>query len=218
MFFKMGLCRKILVRASACVSSGLALILFACAPAHGAQSNAGVFNVSLLAGYRDGGRFEVPESVRAQSLEGSVSGGAILGLKFGPGFTRELSYLQQRSSLSGADIDVDVAYIHYGKRLDFPARPFRPYVSAGIGATRIGARGEHSDSFLRPSVSVAGGLEWPLAKRLAVRLEARGYLTLSGGMNSLLCVSEPENAFCEMAWSGDVFGQVDLLGGLTFRF
>ncbi len=214
----MHLLRKALVRTLAIMVPGLVLLSIPCASAIGAQPGAGVFNASLLAGYRDGGRFEVPESVRARSLEGSASGGVILGFNVGLGFTRELSYLHQRSSLSAAEIDVDIAYIHYGHRLDFSARPFQPYLTAGIGATRIGARGEERDSFLRPSVFVAGGLEWPLAKRLAVRFEARGYLTLSGGINTLLCMSEPDNAFCKMAWSGDVFSQVDLLGGLTFRF
>ena len=175
-------------------------------------------SVSVMTGYRDGGRFELPGSGERSSLDGEVSHALALGYEFEPGNAWELFFSQQRTSLPAAGVDIDIAYLHLGGRLEFAGHRFVPYISGGVGATRISARNVNVGSELRPSLSVAGGLEWPLTRHFAFRMEARGYLTVGGGDRGLLCFSGPGDAFCQLAWSGDVLGQAEVLGGLTFRF
>ncbi len=175
-------------------------------------------STSVMLGYRDGGRFELPGSGERSSLDGDISHAIALGYEFEPGNAWELIFSQQRTSLPAAGVDVDVAYLHLGGRLEFAGHRFVPYLSGGVGATRLSARGINVGSELRPSLSLAGGLEWPLTRHFAFRMEARGYLTMSGGDRGLLCFSGPGDAFCQLAWSGDVLGQAEVMGGMTFRF
>jgi opacity protein-like surface antigen len=184
-----------------------------------AASEAGPpLSASVMLGYRDGGRFEVPGSGERSNLDGDVSRAFSLGYEVDPGNAWELLFSQQRTSLPAAGVDVDIAYLHLGGRLEFAGHLFVPYIAGGVGATRISARGINVGSELRPSLSVAGGLEWPLTRHLALRMEARGYLTMGSGDRGLLCFSGPGDAFCQLAWSGDVLGQAEVLGGMTFRF
>ncbi len=183
-----------------------------------ADDSALPLSASVMTGYRDGGRFEVPGSGDRSNLDGEVSHAVTLGYEFEPGNAWELLYSQQRTSLPAAGVDVDVSYLHLGGRLKFAGHHIVPYIDGGVGATRISARAINVGSELRPSLSVAGGLEWPLTRYFALRMEARGYLTMGGGDRGLLCFSGPGDAFCELAWSGDVLGQAEVLGGMTFRF
>ncbi len=196
----------------------LALGLLSGSPAVVAGQADRPLSASVLLGYRDGGRFELPGTGERSNLDGEVSRGIALGYEFEPGNAWELLFTQQRTSLPSAGVDVDIAYLHLGGRLEFAGHRFVPYLSGGVGATRISARGIDTASELRPSLSVAGGLEWPLTRHFAVRMEARGYLTMGGGDRGLLCFSGPGDAFCQLAWSGDVLGQAEVLGGVTFRF
>lgn len=196
----------------------LALGLLSGSPAAVAGQADRSLSASVLLGYRDGGRFELPGTGERSNLDGEASRGIALGYEFEPGNAWELLFTQQRTSLPATGVDVDIAYLHLGGRLEFAGHRFVPYLSGGVGATRISARGIDTASELRPSLSVAGGLEWPLTRHFAVRMEARGYLTMGGGDRGLLCFSGPGDAFCQLAWSGDVLGQAEVLGGVTFRF
>lgn len=182
------------------------------------EGEVGPYSVTPTVGYRDGGRFELPRSGESHELDGGGSVGLILGYEPQPGTRYELQYFRQRTRMPAAELDVDLTYIQIGGRLDWPGEHFVPYLSGGIGATRINGREPGLGSTVRPGMSLAGGLEWPLGERLAVRMEARGYLTLTGGDRGILCVSEPGDAFCRLAYRGDVLGQVELLGGLSLRF
>ena len=175
-------------------------------------------SVSVMTGYRDGGRFEWPGGPERSSLDGDLAHALTLGYEFEPLNAWELSFSQQRTTLPRAGVDVDIAYLHIGGRLEFAGHRFVPYLAGGAGATRISARGLDVGSELRPSLSVAGGLEWPLTRHFSLRMEARGYLTLGGGDRGIFCFSAPGDAFCELAWSGDLFGQAEVLGGMTLRF
>ena len=183
-----------------------------------AEAAGPALSASVMAGYRDGGRFQLPGSGERTSLDGEVSHAVALGYEFEPGNAWELYFSQQRTSLPAAGVDVDIAYLHLGGRLEFAGHRFVPYISGGVGATRISARNINVGSELRPSLSVAGGLEWPVTRHFALRMEARGYITMGGGDRGFFCFSGPGDAFCELAWSGDVLGQAEVLGGMTFRF
>ncbi|QOC21607.1 hypothetical protein IC757_11205 [Wenzhouxiangella sp. AB-CW3] len=175
-------------------------------------------SASLMTGYRDGGRFQLPGSGDRSSLDGDLSHALVLAYEVEPGNFWELFFSQQRTSLPAAGVDVNVSYLHLGGRLEFSGHRVVPYVAGGVGATRISARGIDVGSELRPSVSVAGGLEWPLTQHFALRMEGRAHLTTGSGNRGLLCVSGRDDAFCQLAWSGDVMGQAEVLGGITVRF
>jgi hypothetical protein len=183
-----------------------------------ARAQFGPFSITPMYGYRDGGRFAIPEQGLTRRLDGSVSAAVAFGYEIEPGRYYEFLYSQQRSAVASTDLHADVSYIQVGGRIDWPGGHLVPYVSGALGATRIKARNGDSASTLRPGMSFAGGMEWPFGERVALRVEARGYLTLTSGQRGILCVSESGHAFCKLAYRGDVLGQVELLGGLTMRF
>ncbi len=183
-----------------------------------AAAGVGAFSISPMYGYRDGGRFEVPEQDRTRNLDGASSVAVVLGYEFEPRRYYEVLYAEQRTTVGASNIDVNVTYLQLGGRVDYPGEHFVRYLSGTVGASRIKARNGGSASSLRPGASIGGGVQWPLASRLAVRVEVRGYLTLTGGDTNILCVSESGEAFCELAYRGDMLFQAEVLGGLTLRF
>ena len=66
----------------------------------------------------------------------------------------------------------------------------QPYFAAGLGATRFSASGADTDDRTDFSGSAALGLEIPLAKHAAIRLEGRGYLTLVDPDTAFFCRSD----------------------------
>jgi hypothetical protein len=55
----------------------------------------------------------------------------------------------------------------------------------------------------------------PVSKRVGLRLEGRGFLTILPESTDLFCVSSG-GAACDVRVQGDVFGQVELLAGISF--
>lgn len=171
-----------------------------------------------MVGYRDGGRFDDPAREERRNIDGDTALAVAAAYEFAPGRYYELFYSRQQTDLGSDTLELDIEYLHFGGRLNFSldARVI-PYLAGGFGATRINARGSGLGSDLRPGLSLAGGLEFPIAARAAFRLEARGYLTLTGGRREIFC-EVGNGAECALAYEGDVLGQLDLLAGVTIRF
>ena len=68
------------------------------------------------------------------------------------------------------------------------------------------------------SLSLAGGLKIPLSDSIALRLEARAFLTFFDSDSSVFCVSAPPNAACDIRAESDSFLQFTTSIGVTAGF
>jgi len=56
-------------------------------------------------------------------------------------------------------------------------------------------------------------MKWPISKRIALRLETRGFATMYNNNSAILC-----NGGCTLQVSGSFFLQAEVLAGLAIRF
>ena len=146
-----------------------------------------------------------------------------LELRYGQGDDRfyQLWYSRQDSEVDdgiethGADIE----YLHIGGTLPFGGyEHVQPYFAAGLGATRFSTSAPDADDSLNFSGSAAFGLEIPLAKHAAIRLEARGYLTAVDTDSAFFCKSDNGEGVCRIVASGSAILQGEALLGILVRF
>ena len=115
--------------------------------------------------------------------------------------------------------DADVEYLHIGGTLPYGGwEHAQPYFAAGIGATRFSASGADTEDRTNFSGSAAFGLEIPLARHAAIRLEARGYLTLVDTDSAFFCRSDDGEGVCRIVASGSSIFQAEALAGIVLRF
>lgn len=176
------------------------------------------WSITPMAGYRDGGRLADPESGDRLNVAGDASFGLAVNFPHSPGREYELFYSRQQTDLGSAGIDVNLEYFQIGGRVAFRGEAADTWLIGGIGATRLRASGPGSGTDTRPSIGLGLGLEVPLAERWAVRLEARGYLTMTGGDRDVLCISDADGLSCKLAWEGSTLFQAEALAGLSYRF
>ncbi len=193
-----------------------------------AQPSSGQDAVTLYGAWRGGGSFTDATSDRTLRLDGS-SAWAI-------SYDRQLDdrrllqfYVSYQNTHLGLDpaalahpvsgaapasLPIKVIYLHAGGIyfVDGPIGP-GPYVVGGLGATlyRPGSSG-YSDE-VRPSANLGIGYQVALAQRFALRLEARGYVTLFNSSGGLFC-----SGGCVFRIKADTVAQGEAQLGLSYRF
>ena len=182
-----------------------------------------LFQVGLHGGYRMGGGLEDSDTGEDRDFDDSSSFAIALEMRYGQGDDRfyQLWYSRQATSVDDGvdDFDADIEYLHIGGTLPFGGwEHARPYFAAGLGATRFSASGADTDDRTNFSGSAALGLEIPLAKHAAIRLEARGYLTLVDADTAFFCRSDGGAGVCAIVASGSSFFQAEGLAGILVRF
>ncbi len=180
-----------------------------------------LFRVVPHAGLRAGGSFEETGTGADRDLEEAGSLALALELAHGPGSWWQLWYSRQASEIvqPGGRLDVDVEVLHVGGTAPISeGSRISSFVSGGIGATRFSPGRSGFDDETRFSVSLGAGLELPLGERVALRLEARGYLTLMDSDSAIFCESGGADDFCAIVASGSSLLQFELLAGLAFGF
>ncbi|HEU4516550.1 MAG TPA: outer membrane beta-barrel protein [Steroidobacteraceae bacterium] len=181
------------------------------------------FQAGLHGGYRIGGSLEDLETGEDRDLDDGSTFAVALELRYGKGDDRfyQLWYSLQSTEVDDglATHDADVEYLHIGGTLPFGGwERVQPYFAAGLGVTRFSASGADTDDRTDFSGSAALGLEIPLAKHAAIRLEARGYLTLVDPDTAFFCRSDNGVGVCAIAASGSSFFQAEGLAGILVRF
>lgn len=205
--------RAILPALSLCLSLGLL--------SAAAAADEPVFRVAPHAGGRIGGSFEDGETGANRDLEESASFALALELRHGPGTWWQLWYSRQGSEIVEPDarLDVDVEYLHVGGTAPIrEGERVNSFVSGGIGATRFSPGTSGYDDETRFSFSLGVGLEMPLAEHVALRLEARGYMTLMDTDSAVFCATGGAEDFCRIVAGGSSLLQFELLAGLSFAF
>jgi opacity protein-like surface antigen len=94
-----------------------------------------------------------------------------------------------------------------------------PYVMAGLGVTTYGVAGNgQSDSESHFSFALGGGVKYFITSRFGLRGEARWSPTVWSSSGSTLWCSVGGGATCLIDLKTSVQHQLDLTGGLVFRF
>jgi len=178
--------------------------------------------ITPYSGYAIGGSFEDNTTgARLDVREGGIFGLA-LDLSDSPETQYELFYGFQRTRVTGGGtlggdplFDLDIHYLHLGGTYMFSRDKVRPYVVGGLGATRFVPHGSGMDPKTCFSLSLGVGAKIPIAGHVDLRIEGRGLLTVLPDSTEVFCVSS-DGAACRVSVTGDVFGQLLLLAGITF--
>jgi opacity protein-like surface antigen len=88
-----------------------------------------------------------------------------------------------------------------------------PFVSGGLGATHISPANNDFSSETKFSLSIGGGLKFPLSQNIGLRLEARGYGTVVSSGGTILC-----SGGCIAKFTGSLFMQFEASAGLSIAF
>jgi opacity protein-like surface antigen len=178
--------------------------------------------ITPFTGYRFGGSFEDNTTGLDLDVDDGESFGLILGLQATQESDYELFYSFQKTELKGEGVlsgeplfDLDIHYLHIGGTYLFPGERMRPFIGGGLGLTYFSPDGPGLDSEIDFSLSLGAGVTIPISKRVGLRFEGRGFLTVLPDNTDIFCVSSG-GAACAVRVQGDVFGQVLLLGGITF--
>lgn len=179
------------------------------------------FAITPMLGWRAGGRLDNPEGDDRRNIDGARAFAIALNLNQARGRHYELLYSRQRSRFAAGDgrpLDLDIEYLHVGGMLTWPQHRLESFVTGSLGATRLDPRGP-AGSRARPSMSLGAGLRIPLNRHLSLRLETRGYLTLTEGNEEIFCLSAPpEVAGCAARYSGNSLLQFEALAGISMAF
>ena len=175
-----------------------------------------------FAGFRFGGGFTDNTTGIGLDADEGKSFGLILGVPATPETEYELFYSFQKTELKGRGVlsgdalfDLDIHYLHIGGTYLFPGERVRPFIGGGLGLTYFSPDGPGLNSKVYFSLSLGGGAKIPISKRVGLRFEGRGFLTILPDSTDIFCVSSG-GAACAVRVQGDVFGQVELLAGISF--
>ena len=195
---------------------------------HGAVAFVGLLLFAPLAVAQVGatlfGAYSVSESFDNQTTgeRAKVGSGAAFGvaLDYGLDPTRQLQlfYGQQNTTLDpGGGVgrfDFDIRYLHLGGTYFFEGPGLHgPYAVGGLGATHLSPQLGGLRSETRASLNVGFGYLYPLGSAVALRAEARAFVTLLNSSSVLFC-----SGGCTVFLSGDAFVQGQAMLGLTVKF
>jgi hypothetical protein len=199
-------------------------LLGAAAPARGAAPS---FEITPLAGYRVGGAFHDTSIDANRDILEHSSFGLALDLARTPDTQWELTYSREDTRIEGATgapasepLDLRIEYLQLGGTYfwsETERKGVEPYVVGGLGITRFSPARAGLDDRIEPSINVGVGLRVPLSKRIALRIEGRGYVTLLETDGSVFCRSNGGDAACTIHARARGLWQIEGLIGLAFR-
>jgi opacity protein-like surface antigen len=180
------------------------------------------FVVTPFVGYRVGGTFRLGGTDTHVDTDNHSSYALALDLSTDSRASQyELFYSRESTSLgaqSPVPSDLVVEYLHIGGTTEFlnPDGRLHPYLIGSVGATRFDPTlAKRTTDF---SASIGAGVRADLTQHLAMRLEARGFLTLLSSSTAVFCSSNQNGGLCDIQARGTSFIQADLLAGLSYAF
>src|SRR5690606_25891802 len=115
----------------------------------------------------------------------------------------EAFYGRQSTSLdtqpgfaAGAELDIDIDYLHFGGLYVFDGQRARPFIGLTAGVTRFDPALPGFDAETFASASLGGGIHLRADRRVGVRLEGRVLASLIDSDGDLFCRSEPQLNAC----------------------
>jgi hypothetical protein len=189
-----------------------ASLLGAAMPARGQAS------MTLFGGY--GGTHGIDNAATGAGAEvdNAASVGVALNLPLDAARDLQLLVRQQTSTVApgggAAPFDLTVRTLHVGGTvtLDAPAAGGL-YAVGGVGLTQFSPSSSGYGSDVKASLSLGIGYLLPLTAQVALRAEARGYLTLVNSSGGFLC-----SGGCIAVLKSDSVTQGEATIGLSMRF
>jgi opacity protein-like surface antigen len=178
--------------------------------------------ITPFAGLRFGGGFEDTNTGTSISLNDSGSYGLVVDFDISLDQQIEIYLSRQSTTLSANGtftgnplFDLTVEYYHFGGLylIDVQSDRVRPFVSGGLGLTRMNPQGEGLSTETRFSLSLGGGAKFFLTDRLGLRLDARGIFTALSSNGTVFC-----SGGCAISVQSSGFMQGELGAGLVVRF
>lgn len=190
----------------------IALLMLIAPPALGQVS------VTAFGGYAVSEGIDNDTSGERASVKSGVAFGVAADYDLDSSRQLQLFYGQQNTTLDPGgglpSFDFDVRYLHLGGTYFFDGPIGRgPYAVGGVGATFFSPNLNGLQSETKASLNVGFGYLWPLGSAVAVRAEARAFVTLLNSSGGLFC-----SGGCTVVLSGDAFVQGQAMVGLTARF
>lgn len=175
-----------------------------------------------FAGFRVGSVISEVDGRPVVDDDGGPSVGVVVDVVFGPlldglkvegVFSRQTADLEVRTSLLDppASVRVEVDQIQAGGVHDFSDGRVRPFLAGLLGITRYAVPG---DTEVRFSVGVGTGLKIYPTRHVGIRLDARGYMTVTDLGSAGVC-----GGFgCAIGFSVSPAFQGDFTAGLLVAF
>lgn len=185
------------------------------------------FEIMPLGGYRAGGSFRDTSIDAHRGIREHASFGVALDLGRSPDTQWELTFTRQDTTIearpgasASGPLDLRIDYLQLGGTYFWSANGrsgLAPYVVGGLGITRFSPLHAGLDDRIKPSLNVGLGLRIPVAKRVALRIEARSYVTLLDTDSSIFCKSDSIEAACTIEARTKGLWQFEGLIGIAFR-
>ena len=176
------------------------------------------YEITPFVGWRTSDSLEEVSTGTTIKLEETSSFGFLLSLKKDADTNYDFLFSRQNTELrptttSGSAEPIRLDYYQIGGTVFYDHDKLHPFVTGGLGATHIAPADDRYSSETRFSLSVGGGLKFPLSQTIALRLEGRGYGTVVGSSTAILCAGG-----CTVKFSGSLFLQFEASAGLSIAF
>ncbi len=193
------------------------LLVAACLAISPGFAEGRAMELTPMLGFRNGASFD---SDAAGSGGTSASATGTIGLDFDllvqPEGWFEAFVDHQSLHFSGdtgsGNFDLAADYVQFGGRYEPYSDHAHGFVAASLGLTRFGANPGDVAHPIAFSGSLGGGMKIPIGKRVALRLEARGYGTFSDAAVSVNC-----GPGCVVRFSGSGWYQLAARAGISIR-
>ena len=176
------------------------------------------FEVTPFIGWRTSSSLEEVNTGATIDLKETDSFGIILSLKkdretnYDFLFSRQNTELQSSTNPANTE-SIRFDYYHIGGTVFYGDDKLQPFVAGGLGATHISPANDSFSSETKFSLSIAGGLKFPITQHVGLRLEARGYGTVVDSGGTILC-----SGGCVAQFKGSLFMQFEASAGLSIAF
>jgi hypothetical protein len=179
--------------------------------------------ITAFGGYRFGGELDLKDPAETVEVADHSSFAVALSLARDDNSQYELFYSRQptrlKHSASIGPMPLKIEYLQIGGTLlsGWPG-PINPYLTGTAGITRMTPESPGTDANTDFSMSLGAGFRVPVTGHLALRLEARGYMTFVDTNSAFHCASGPNGSACRILASGSSMLQFELLAGVAFSF
>lgn len=182
-------------------------------------SSASEYAFTPFAGYRISDSLDDDLTTATVDLDETSGFGFLLSARRDGNSTYDFLFSRQDTVFQSSDSPVNAMgvrldYYHIGGTVDYHANNLHPFATGGLGLTRITTTDQAFSSESRFSLSLGGGLKFPVADDITVRFDARMYGTTIDSNGSILCT----NGRCIAKFSGSFFLQFELGAGLSIAF
>lgn len=181
-------------------------------------TSASDYAVTPFIGYRISDSLEDELTTSKVDVDEGASFGFLLSARRDGRSTYDFLFSRQntvfQSTNSPADtLGVRFDHYHIGGTVDYQANNLHPFASGGLGLTRITVSNQFS-SETRFSLSLGGGLKFPINDDVDLRFDARAFGVTIDSDGSIVCA----NGKCIAKISGNYFIQFEVTAGLSIAF